>query len=183
MVDIVNNSIWTYRIMTCQAIKSIINKLWMGYWFLLEETEKHNTYFAVVDTILPDVGFSFSKSCPALTVFSLVLLSIFTLFLWSWTVYAGRHYVHLYVRSSMCPLTKFTSMYCQQTTGPKSSNFCTHAYWQGTFACQFSSKSSISLTFNFKVKDLNRMHWQVHTWNQREMRSSIYQTLHRVSDL
>ena len=29
-------------------------------------------------------------------------------------------------------------------------------------ACQLSSKSSMSFTFIYKVKDLNRVHWQVH---------------------
>ena len=38
----------------------------------------------------------------------------------------------------------------------------TFAPRQGTFACQFSSKSSTSLTFIFKVKELNRIYWQVH---------------------
>ena len=46
---------------------------------------------------------------------------------------------------------------------------------QNTFTFHFISKSSTSLTFIFKVKDSNRIHWQVHNvWNQREMRSSHY---------
>ena len=74
-----------------------------------------------------------------------------------------------FVRSCIHPITKCTSMYYKQTAGPRSVNFCTHAYWQGTFVCHISSKSSTSFTFNFKVNDSNRIHSQVHTWNLHEM--------------
>ena len=37
-----------------------------------------------------------------------------------------------------------------------------HAYGQGMSANQISSKSSTSLTFILKVKDMNRVHWEVH---------------------
>ena len=40
--------------------------------------------------------------------------------------------------------------------------------WQDTFASQIASKSSTFLTFIFKVKDSNRIHWPVHTWNTFE---------------
>ena len=75
----------------------------------------------------------------------------------------------------------YNIMYCEQTVGPRSVSFCTQAYWQYTFSSQFSSKSPTSLNFNFKVKDSNPIHWQVHTWNQHEMHSSLYQRHYIVS--
>ena len=40
----------------------------------------------------------------------------------------------------------------------------TYACWQDTSASRLSSKSSTFLTFIFKVKYSNRVHWEVHLW-------------------
>ena len=63
---------------------------------------------------------------------------------------------------------------------------CTHLHWQVNVACQFSSKLSFSLTFIFKINDVNRVHWEVHMWLSRKL-WQIEQTLklptHRKSHM
>ena len=82
-------------------------------------------------------------------------------------------FVHYFVHPCILPVTKCTIMCSEEEDGPRSANFRRHGCWKDTFACQFSSKSSTSLTFNFKVKDSNQIHWQVHTWNQHELCVSV----------
>ena len=52
----------------------------------------------------------------------------------------------------------------------KTRKFCTHAFWNDTFAGQLSSKSSTYLTFILKVKESNRVRWQNDMWNALECR-------------
>ena len=82
------------------------------------------------------------------------LYNFIALFLRCRNVYAGRVYSgRTYVRPCVRLVAKCTIKYCERTAGPRSANFLyAHARGQGTFASQFSSKSSTILTFNLKVK-------------------------------
>ena len=50
-----------------------------------------------------------------------------------------------------------TKCHQKQTAGLRSNNFCTYAH---LYLCQFSSKSSIFLTFIFKIKDFNQVRFE-----------------------
>ena len=65
---------------------------------------------------------------------------------------AGKMYVHSFISASV---RLYTANIRLNLEAPFL--LC----WQGTFTCQFSSKSSTSLTFIFKFKYLNRIHRQV----------------------
>ena len=71
------------------------------------------------------------------------------------------HPSSLYVCRSF---TKCTAIFCEQTAGPRSANFCTRAYSQCSLASQFPSKLSTSLTFVFKVKYSKRVLLKVYMW-------------------
>ena len=58
----------------------------------------------------------------------------------------------------------------------EASFFQNYAYWYDMSDCQLSSKSSTFLTFILKVKDCNRVHWEVRIWLSRK-RQQIGQTL------
>ena len=77
---------------------------------------------------------------------------------------AGSMFISSFVRVSVRPyVPPSRSERCaNKFLWSRSFNFCTHARWQGTFACQLSSKSSIFLTLIFKVRGSNRNRWQVH---------------------
>ena len=66
-----------------------------------------------------------------------------------------------------CSFTKSTMMYCEQAVRLRSANsYIRMLRRRDTFTCQFSSKSSASLTFVLKDKHWNRVHWWVHMWNE-----------------
>ena len=59
------------------------------------------------------------------------------------------------VRSSV---TKCTIMYYEQTAGQRSANFCIRIHVD---KAPFQAKFYPSFAFIFKVKDSNRVHWEV----------------------
>ena len=82
--------------------------------------------------------------------------------------------LHPFVQASA---DKCKIIYCKQMAVPRSSNFCTYKQvYRIHSLAQFHSNSQRFLTFIFKVKDSNRVHWQVHTRLSRK-RWQIEQTL------
>ena len=78
----------------------------------------------------------------------------------------GSMYECMSVHMSVClSMTKYTG---NKQLGQEAFNFAKtcmhHDWWQDNFACQFSSESSLSLTFISKVKDSNWVHWELRTW-------------------
>ena len=79
-----------------------------------------------------------------------------------YTVQTELNGVSLAGSTCVCPCVRreIYQMHCEQTAGPRSTNCW--ARGQSNFVSQFSSKSSTSLTFIFKVKNFNRVHCIFH---------------------